>query len=145
MLTCNRNDIAWHERMNVAERLNEFRDEVPGCEAIAFADISTGLVLCASSGRKMPQEWFDRMCQTAAKLLDGAFARQASGLKSDGGADGAREAIQLIEGEFRLFLRSEAVPNEALCCVCATDVSVDLLVGRARALLREISTTEALR
>jgi hypothetical protein len=119
------------------------RDEVPGCEALAFADLSTGLVLCASSGRKKPQEWFDQMCQAAIELLDGEFARRASGLIAGDGATGARQAIQIVDRELRLFLRSEAVPNEALCCICATDVSVDHLAERARALLREISTTEA--
>lgn len=131
--------------MSVADRLNGLRDEVPGCEALAFADISTGLVLCASSEQKKPQEWFDQICQAAMELLDGEFARQASGLISADGTTGARQAIQMVDGELRLFLRSESAPNEALCCVCATDVSVDDLAERARVLLREINTTEALK
>lgn len=129
--------------MNVAERLHGLRGEVPGCEALAFADLSTGLVLCASSGQKKPQEWFDRICQAAIEALDGAFARRASVVISDGRATGIGQAIQLVDGELRLFLRSEAVPSEALCCVCATDVAVDDLAARARVLLGEISTTEA--
>jgi hypothetical protein len=129
--------------MSVAERLNGARDEFSGCEVLAFADLSTGLVLCSSSVRKRPQEWFDQMCQAAIDLLDGEFARQASGLLTAEGAVEVRQAIQVVDGELRLFLRSESAPSEALCCVCATDAPVDDLAAHARVLLREISMSEA--
>jgi hypothetical protein len=145
VLAQNWHDKAWHGQMSVAELLNDFRCDVPGCEAVAFADLATGLVLCASSGRKQPQEWFGRLCRGASELLDAEFARKASALLLGDGAQGARQAIQVADGEVRLFLRSEAEPNEALCCVCRPDVAVDLLVERARALLGHISTTEPLK
>ena len=131
--------------MSIAERLNAFRFEVPGCESVAFADLSSGLVLCASSEGKKPQEWFDQMCAAAQEMLDGALARETSALASRSATPGAQQAIHIADGELRLFLRSETAPNEALCCVCITEVSVDLLIQRAVALLHEISTIEALR
>lgn len=131
--------------MSIAARLDGLRHEVPGCEALAFADLSTGLVLCSSSGQKRPQEWFDHLCQTAMDLLDGDFARQASVMLCVDRASEMRQAIQIVHRELRLFLRSEVAPNEALCCVCETDVAVDDLAARARALLRDIGAIEALR
>lgn len=95
-------------------RLNELRAAYPACDAVAYCDLTTGMVLCASSQQKLPQEQLDQMGLCAAELLNSDQFL----------AEPVQSAI-LVQGPFiSLILRSTGQPTEALYCDCALDVEL---------------------
>ena len=123
--------------MDIQALLDSVRHDFPECRAIAFGDLSTGLVLCVSAARKTPQERLDRLCRTAGELLDGATAGHAAALAPDG-AGAVTQAVALSGGTLEIFLRSPLVATDTLCCICSANVNIDALIDRARAGLRDI-------
>ena len=102
--------------MNITTELDRCRDAVPGCLTVAYADLSSGLVLCVSSARRQKQEALDALCATAAQLLDSAGADRAAETYGDDPAPAVDEALRLSPGETLAVLRSATDPVEVLCC-----------------------------
>lgn len=123
--------------MNITTELDKVRTAVPGCLTVAYADLSSGLVLSVSAARRQRQETLDELCATASALLDGAAAERAA---DDllGAVTGIDEALRLTPGETLAVLRSEADPVEAICCVGTGEMDVARLVRHARAALSRI-------
>ena len=124
--------------MNVAAELEEMRSGLAGCSLVAFTDLSSQLVLCASAASKPVQEELNALSEAANMALDGAFAEGAAPLWADGGDVPAETAVLLTGAEVRVFLRSPAKPNEALVCVCAPDTELDAVVDTGRLTLDRI-------
>lgn len=124
--------------MNVAAELDEMRSEISGCTLVAFTDLSSQLVLCASAASKPVQEELNALSKAANLALDGAFAEGAAPLWSNGGEATAETAVLMTVSEVRVFLRSPVKPNEALVCVCAPDTELDAVVDSGRLTLGRI-------
>lgn len=124
--------------MNVTAELDAMRSELSGCSLVAFTDLSSQLVLCASAASKPVQEELNALSEAANLALDGAFAEGAAPLWSEGGEAPAETAVLLTGAEVRVFLRSPGKPNEALVCVCAPDAELDTVVDSARSTLNRI-------
>lgn len=124
--------------MNVAAELDAMRSEISGCSLVAFTDLSSQLVLCASAASKPVQEELNALSRAANLALDGAFAEGAAPLWADGGKTAPETAVLMTGAEVRVFLRSPGKPNEALVCVCAPDIELDAVVDSGRSTLGRI-------
>lgn len=125
--------------MNVMEALDALRDHVPGCSVAAFTDLSSRLVLCASSAVRTGQEDLDALSQAAALLLDGALAEGAGPVWSEAAPGAAAgTAMLLSDAGIRVAMRSSGKPTEALVCLCAPGTDLDRLVGHGRRALDDI-------
>ena len=91
-----------------------------GIDAVAYVDMAAATVRASRSRIDEPQERYDRLCEAAIALLDGA----------EGEPD---EAVRLASTEALIVCRSSTDPEEALCLVCAPDADVSAVLVQARA------------
>ena len=123
--------------MRVTEALNAMRSEIPGCSLVAYADLSTQLVLSASAATKPGQERLDALSSAAVLALKGALADGAAALW-DEPSSGADKAMLLTNAEARVFLKSPGAASEALICVCPADADLDKVVDCGQETLARI-------
>lgn len=96
---------------------------------MAYCDLNTGMVLCAQSRLKLPQEQLDQLALYAAELLNGDF-----------GLDAPIQSSILVQGDtINVSLRSHLQPAEALSCDCALDIDLPLFFQMAQQSLFDIS------
>jgi len=122
--------------MDITAELDAMRADVPACALVAYADLTSQLVLSASAATSPVQEEMNALSQAAQLSLDGAFAEGAAA--SWGGDDPAEMALLMTGAEIRLFLRSPANQTEALIAVLAPDAELEAVLSRARAALVRI-------
>ncbi len=108
--------------MNISESLTALRHKFSDCMTVAFADISTGMVLSSSSQDHLNQEHLDALCATATDMLSGDTARRISTVFDD--ASDVQQAIIFEATEIGIFLKSAHGSSDALCCACRP--SIDL-------------------
>jgi hypothetical protein len=107
---------------------------VPQARLVAFADLSSRMIL-ASQGRKdVTQEYLDRLCEQARASFDDPLL--ALSVEAFGEPYGA---LVLGEDGVRVFLRSESEPADAMCCICDPGVDLPDLLSRVREVLTGIS------
>lgn len=124
--------------MNIAERLDCVRQEFPECQMVAYADISTNMILSISAPIELRQEHLDSLCGIAADMLGGqssSHLRRALGGSSDACVF---QVIIIEQKEVEVFLRSTTNPKEALCCVCSPLINLGEFIAGARHHLDEI-------
>lgn len=124
--------------MSVSEALDDLRSEIPGCSLVAFADLSSKIVLTASAAMKPAREELDALSVAAHLALDGAVAEGAAAVWSDTAEALAETAMLLSANEARVFMRSPGENPEALICVCAPDCNLETVVDCARTALKRI-------
>jgi hypothetical protein len=116
----------------VADALDILHGKHPSCDTLAFADLSTQMILITNSGTTFRREGLDALCAEAA-LTFGTGGGTALG-NSDAGL-----VIVATADHLRIYLRAAQVPTDALCCVCTHDVAIDPFLKDARACLEQIS------
>jgi hypothetical protein len=121
------------------DQLNDLRETTPGCVVVAFADLSSSIMLCASSAIKQPQERLDSISSNAVGLLTGKTSQTVSSVLGTTTEPHVYEAIALNNENIQIFLRSREEVNDALCCICSIDVDSEAFMGRAREVLKNIS------
>jgi hypothetical protein len=124
--------------MNVVERLDCVRQEFPECQMVAYADISTNMILSTSATMELRQEHLDSLCDTAVDMLRG---QSSSHLRAAlGGCDdtGIFQVIIVEPTEINVFLRSTTSSIEALFCICTPLINLDKFIARVRNHLDEI-------
>ncbi|NNE88032.1 MAG: hypothetical protein HKN27_08145 [Silicimonas sp.] len=124
--------------MSVSEALDSLRSEIAGCSLVAFADLSSKIVLTASSAMKPAREELDALSAAAYLVLDGAVADGAAAVWGEQSDISAETAMLLSQSEARIFLRSPGENPEALICVCAPDCDLNAVVDCARTTLKRI-------
>jgi hypothetical protein len=122
--------------MDVTAVLDEFRQKAQGCDLAAFTDLGTGMILCASSGVRRPQEELDALSESAAAVLSETMADSVSPVID---ADDPLSAITVTAFEARVYLRTPALPSEALICICAPGADLAGVVEHGRATLERIA------
>lgn len=120
--------------MDVAKVLDDMREEVTGCGLVAFADLSSQMVLRASSAKKRGQEEIDALTDAALQVLGGPLAEGAASLIGRGPAT----AVVMSNDAINVFLRTPKAANEALIAVCAPDTDVRKIVDCGRKTLDRI-------
>ena len=124
--------------MGIADQLAVMRDDFPQCRSVTFADLSSGLVLCASTQVKLRQERLDALCDRARALLSGPGAAAAAAVL--GAAPD--EAVLDEAGMLLVFVRSPVEPDEALCCECEPGIDLNAFTARAAHELASIGTPQ---
>ncbi|MEO1537304.1 MAG: hypothetical protein AAFR73_06200 [Pseudomonadota bacterium] len=124
--------------MDITAELDAMRADVQGCALVAYADLSSQLVLCTSAASKPAQEEMNALSQAAQLALDGAYAESAAPVW--GSTARAELSVLMTGAEARLFMRAPENPSEALMCVCAADADLEAVVGQARAALQRIAS-----
>jgi hypothetical protein len=119
--------------MGFAEALEEVRRTTPGCKALVFGDLRTGIVLRSAAGTEHRQEDHDALLAEACRCLGpaGAALREAA----FGHPAPPSRALAIGKGEARLFLRAPGAAPEALCAALRPDSDLDGLADRLMALL----------
>ena len=112
--------------------LDQLKDQYPGCETLAFADLSTQMVLLSNADSSLPREALDALCAEAA-LVFGTKSAPAVGDTP------ATTALIATPALLRIYLRDIEEPSDALCCICRHDIPLDAFVNDARACLERIS------
>lgn len=125
--------------MDVNEALDAMRADVPGCSLVAFADLSSRLVLSSSAAKKPGQEEMDRLSEAAFIALDGALAEGAAPVLDAADDQLPGLAMLMTSAEARVIMRSPEKPSEALVCVCAPDADLARVLESGRQTLGRIA------
>ena len=112
------------------------RGSVPGCTLVAFADLSSGMVLCTSAAAKRPQEELDALSTQATEMLSGAAAQSATALLEE---ERATLAVALTPRDMHVVCRAEGSGDEVLICLCAHGTDLSQVVDSARSALAGIA------
>ena len=125
--------------MNISDAMDALRSEVSGCSMVVYTDLSSKLVLGASSVGNPGQEELDALANAAQLALDGVVAEGAAHVWANAQPEAAAETAMLLTGsEARVFLRSPGDAPEALICVCAPDSDLDQVLDCGRVALDRI-------
>ncbi|MEJ6402970.1 hypothetical protein [Yoonia sp. 2307UL14-13] len=117
----------------VVEDLDALQGKFDGCETLAFADLSTQMILVTNSDTDYRREALDRLCAEAALAL-GTKKKLAMGDTT------SSAAFIATKGQLRIYLRATGEPADVLCCVCKPDMDVASFLSDARPCLEKISS-----
>lgn len=106
----------------VKASLDSVSAQVHGCRMVAYADLSSMMVLMTSGDAVVNQDALALLCAQADSCL------QSGDL-----------AVIATSTETRVFLRSLAESDDALVCVCAPDGDIANLIPAGRACLAQIA------
>ena len=123
--------------MTVMDDLNQLRADCPGCQTVVYADLSTLMVLCASSEERLPQERYDQLCRDGAEIFDCGALTAASDVLTQQLAVGT-EAVRYAGKGLQAFLRGAANPAEVMCLDCKPGVDPDAVLRAARSVLEKL-------
>lgn len=121
--------------MGVVEKLASVTAAYPQVRAVAFADLSSSMVLASQGRANVTQEHLDRLCREARTSFDDplfGLSVQAFGEP--------HSAVVLGPETFRVFLRSEDDPADAICCVCDHGIDLTGFLAKLRETLHQISS-----
>jgi len=124
--------------MNITERLDCVRQEFPECQLLAYADISTNMILSTSGAMELRQEHLDSLCDIAVDVLGGQSSSHLRSLLEGRSGATVFQVIIIEPTEVHVFLRSTASLKEALCCVCSPLINLGEFISGARLHLDEI-------
>ncbi|MFQ1701034.1 hypothetical protein ACJ5NV_10600 [Loktanella agnita] len=117
----------------VMEALDTLEGKFAECETLAFADLSTQMILVTNTTTQLRREALDKLCSEAALAL-GTDKKVPFGQKPGGAA------IVAGKGEIKIFLRASHEPTDVLCCVCSAGLDIDTFLEDARPCLDKISS-----
>lgn len=119
--------------MGVIDHLEEINTSFDGVQIVAFADLSSQMVLGNVTKKNTGQEYLDALCKQAVAVFDGPLLSLAGS-----GSGAGNDAIILRPGEIMVCLRSASDPADALICLCDDSVDVETLLSIGRNTLNEI-------
>lgn len=116
----------------VVDELDALSGKFEGCRTVAFADLSSQMILVTNSASKLSREVLDALCAEAIFML-GRSKKQAFGTEPS--------TLAVVAGrqDMYVFIRAAAEPHDALCCICAAETDLDAFVADARQCLERIS------
>jgi hypothetical protein len=118
----------------VIDTLGALVKAYPQASVVAFADLSSSMILASQGSQMVTQEYLERLCKEARSSFDDPLFSLT--LEAFGEP---RAAILLGDAEVKVFLRSEADPADALCCVCHHGIDLSGFVERLKEALDSIS------
>lgn len=120
--------------MGVTESLGAVVKAFPQARLVAFADLSSRMILSSSGTLSTTQEYLDKLCdQARASFDDPLFALSVEAFGEPNGA------VVMGPENVRVFLRSEVEPADALCCICDHSIDLPAFVTKIRATLESIT------
>jgi hypothetical protein len=106
----------------------------PEAKVVAFADLSSRMILASQGREDLTQEFLDQLCLQARASFDDpllALSVEAFGEPN--------AALVLGAGEVRVFLRSDSEPADAMCCICAPGVDLPGFIAQVKETLAGVS------
>lgn len=120
--------------MGVMESLGAVIEAHPKTRLVAFADLSSSMILASRGSEEMTQEHLDHLCRQARSAFDDPlFALTVEAFTEP------QSAVVLDRRSLRVFVRSESEPADALCCICDPGVDLAGLLATAREALEQVS------
>lgn len=120
--------------MGVAENLQAVVKAFPQAKLVAFADLSSRMILASSGSLGTTQEYLNRLCDQARTSFDDPLF----GLSVEAFGE-PHAAIVMGPNALRIFLRSETEPADALCCICDHGIDLPAFVTKIRGTLESIT------
>lgn len=120
--------------MGVSEGLGAVVKAFPQARLVAFADLSSRMILTSAGPMSTTQEHLDRLCNQARTCFDDPlFALSVEAFGEP------HAAVVMGSSSLRLFMRSEAEPADALCCICDPGIDLPAFVSKIRETLESIT------
>lgn len=120
--------------MSVNESLGAVVKAFPQARLVAFADLSSRMILSSSGTLSTTQEHLDKLCdQARASFDDPLFSLSVEAFGEPNGA------VVMGPDNLRVFLRSEFEPADALCCICDHSIDLPAFVAKIRDTLESIT------
>lgn len=120
--------------MGVIDSLGALVKAYPQARVVAFADLSSNMILASQGQQMVTQEYLERLCKEARSSFDDPLFSLT--LEAFGEP---RAAILLGDTEVKVFMRSETEPADALCCICQHGIDLGGFVEKLRETLDSIS------
>jgi hypothetical protein len=120
--------------LGVIDSLGALVKAYPQARVVAFADLSSNMILASQGQQMVTQEHLERLCMEARSSFDDPLFSLT--LEAFGEP---RAAILLGDAEVKVFMRSETEPADALCCVCQHGIDLGGFVEKLRETLDSIS------
>ena len=125
--------------MTIGDELMAFRDRFPDCVVVAFADLSTGMVLAASTEEKTTQEKLDALCEGAFGHLVGRASMAVATELGAGEAPWPRSLVTATETSLACLLHAHPPAQEALCLILRDYETLDRVLQDAGEMLDRIA------
>lgn len=110
----------------VQKALDRVSEAVPGCDVVAYADLSTQMVLVTNSNCTLARDALNQLCAQAQTVL-------ATGMQAFCGTD----------ADMRVFMRNPSDATEAICCQAGSDVDVGALMAALGSCFESLSEANA--
>ena len=120
--------------MGVPETLGAVVKAFPQARLVAFADLSSRMILTSSGSLSTTQEFLDRLCDQARASFDDPLF----GLSVEAFGE-PRGSVVMGPEALRVFLRSDTEPADALCCICDHGIDLPAFVTKLRDTLESIT------
>ncbi|MDX5400825.1 MAG: hypothetical protein LPJ93_00340 [Rhodobacterales bacterium] len=120
--------------MAVSDHLGAVVKAYPQARIVAFADLSSRMILASHGNQPVTQENLDALCEQARTSFDDPLFSLSVEAFGEPHA-----AMVLAQDGVRVFLRSESEPADALVCVCDHSIDLGGFVAKIRETLEKIS------
>lgn len=120
--------------MGVTESLGAVVKAFPQARLVAFADLSSRMILSSAGTLSTTQEHLDKLCdQARASFDDPLFSLSVEAFGEP------NAAVVMGPENLRFFLRSETEPADAMCCICDHGIDLPAFVAKIRTTLESIT------
>ncbi len=120
--------------MSVVDKLASVAAAFPAARTVAFADLSSSMVLASQGRANITQELLNRLCRQARASFDDPLF----GLSVQAFGEPHCSVVMGPES-VSVFLRSETDPADAICCLCDHGIDLAGFVAKLRDTLDQIS------
>ncbi|MDP3197508.1 hypothetical protein [Tabrizicola sp.] len=120
--------------MGVNESLGAVVKAFPQARLVAFADLSSRMILSSMGPLSTTQEYLDRLCDQARTSFDDPLFSLSVEAFGEPNA-----AVVMGPDTVRVFLRSDVEPADALCCICDHSIDLPAFVAKIRSTLESIT------
>jgi hypothetical protein len=121
--------------VGVVDSLGAVVKAFPQARVVAFADLSSRMILASQGRDDVTQEHLDKLCQQARSSFDDPLFSLS--VEAFGEPHGA---LVIGQDSLRVFLRSEVEAADALCCICDHGIDLAGFVAKIRETLDSITT-----
>ncbi len=113
--------------MSIAESLGAVVKAFPQARLVAFADLSSRMILSSAGPMNTTQEYLNRLCNQARTCFDDPLFSLSVEAFGEPHA-----AVVMGPANVRVFLRSDTEPADALCCICDPGIDLPAFVTKIR-------------
>jgi hypothetical protein len=120
--------------LGVTESLGGVVKAFPQVRLVAFADLSSRMILASAGPLSTTQEYLDRLCDQARSSFDDPlFSLSVEAFGEP------HSAVVMGPESLRVFMRSDTEPADALCCICDHSIDLGAFVAKIRDTLDSIT------